>query len=268
MSCRILFLSCRSLIRPSIASTLVSFAVTGALAVPASLAAQGSFTGSVTYQTSMGAEDAKGGTGTMTITEQGTHRRMDMMMPPGSGMSQMMGSSVSMISDEATHTSTTLLNDRKMYMTHTYNPKPRSEPGLDKINKNHSDNAANPGDLKKTGTETIAGIPCDDYVFTSTEEGKPKQTLVCAAHGLGFLWGQQAMQDKMQQMGPSMSPQMAAAMQEFKDGFFPLKMAEIKDGKEDVKMLAIKVDRSAPPAAAFTTPPDYTPFKMGGMQHP
>ena len=257
-----LLCGCRSLIHPFIAGSL---AAGGAFVVTAAtLAAQGTFAGSVTYQTAWGDNADKTGSGTMTITEEGTHRRMDMQMAGGAGMGQMMGNSISMITDDATHTSITLLNDKKMYITHTYTPPP---PKPD-ANTNHANTDMSGIDFKKTGTETIAGISCDDYVFTMTQQGKQRQSLVCAAHGMGFLWDTRAMQDRMQQMGPNVSPQIVAFMQEFKDGFFPLKMADIKDGKQDVKMLAIKVDRTAPPATAFTAPPDYTLFQMGAMPHP
>lgn len=242
-----------------------ALSLVSALFVPvATVSAQAGFTGSVTYQVNMGSQESSSGPQSMTFTMAGTHRRMDMTMPAdaGGGMAAMMGRSISTISDDATHTTTTLLNDKKMYITHTYNPSA----GPRKLPDNTQPKAPDKGEqFTKTGkTETIAGIPCEDYLYTSGGDA-PKQTEICNAHGFGFLWGTQSDISRMQQMGPSLSPQYAAAMQEFKDGFFPLKVAEMNGGKEDVKMLATKVDRGTPPAAAFAVPPDFTPLQMGGM---
>src|SRR4029077_3389801 len=111
----------------------------------------------------------------------------------------------------------------------------------------------------------IAGTTCDDYVITDKQG---KQMLICAAHGMGYLWGAnttaQAM-NRMNAMGPTAPPGYAAAMREFKEGFFPLKVSEMVNGKEEVRMLATKLEQGTPPASVFATPPDYTEFEMNMM---
>lgn len=67
---------------PMLFRTVLSIA--GAVFVPVALVvAQGTFTGSVTYQVDMGSQESTGGPQTMTFTMAGTHWRMDMTMPAG-----------------------------------------------------------------------------------------------------------------------------------------------------------------------------------------
>jgi len=51
----------------------------------------------------------------------------------------------------------------------------------------------------------------------------------------------------------------------FKDGFFPLKMGEIENGKPRVQMVATSVERKTLDPSLFVVPPDYKQINMGDM---
>jgi hypothetical protein len=244
----------------SVGRGLAALAVGGAMVLSATQLSAQAFNGAVTYQVAFGA--AAGATpGTLIISTKGDRTRMDMTLPDGGaagGMAAMMGHSISMISDDASHSSTTLFNDKKMYVTHATSPTELED--LAKRAHGAGDSTA-PPKFTKGKTEIIAGVSCDDYIFARTEGAGQEQTLICTAHGMGFLGGAATM-SRIQQMGAAADP---ALLQEFKDGFFPLKIAKLDGGKETVEMLATKVDHTSVPDAAFTVPPGYTPFKMGGM---
>jgi hypothetical protein len=52
----------------------------------------------------------------------------------------------------------------------------------------------------------------------------------------------------------------------YKDGFFPLRISELKGGQPKLKMLATKIEPKSVDASVFQVPSDYTEMKMpGGM---
>jgi hypothetical protein len=244
-----------------------------ALLLPASIAAQGTFAGSITYQVDPSGTGIQGGPTAMTFEVNGPHRRIDITMDAGSGtdaggmggMAAMMGRSISTIMDESSDTIKTLFNDKKLYIVHAMAPPSKSAvPDLQSPSQPDKSTQPPAVQFTKTGkTETIAGVPCDDYLVA---QGDPqKQTLVCNARGFGFLWGSPTgLLSRMQQMGPGMS-QYSDMMKQFKDGFFPLKVAQVSNGQEHIQMVATKIDHTAPAAAAFQVPSDFTSLQMGGM---
>jgi hypothetical protein len=247
------------------------------LLLPASLAAQGTFAGAVTYQVDPSGTGMQGGPTAMTFVVNGSHRRIDITLDAGSGgtegggmggMAAMMGRSISTIMDESSDTIKTLFNDKKMYIVHSMTPSSKSSaPDLQSPSQPDKSSQSPAVQFAKTGkTETIAGVPCEDYLVTQGDA--QKQTLVCNARGFGFLWGSPTgLLSRMQQMGPGMS-QYSDMMKQFKDGFFPLKVAQVTNGQEHIQMVATKIDRSPPSASAFQVPSDFTSLQMGGMGAP
>ncbi len=116
--------------------------------------------------------------------------------------------------------------------------------------------------MKKLGSETIAGYPCDNYVMG--EEQAQELVEVCVAKGLGWFMNGSTPKGPMPGAGP-MPPNLSAYLSAFKDGMFPLRVTQIKDGKREVILEATGIDRTAPEASLFTLPAGLRKMDMPGM---
>jgi hypothetical protein len=179
------------------------------------------------------------------------------------------GQAAAMIMDASngSMTMTTLMPAQKMYMTMDLAKMGAALRGFGagKDDQRGRQGGA-PGQapsIKATGrTETVAGYTCEWYVMGEKEESQ-----VCAAKGLGFfMYGQSPMgrgagsMDALAGLGAN-----ADIVKLFKDGFFPLKMAQNRGGKTQVVMEATKVEKKTLDASLFVPPPDYTEMKMPGF---
>jgi len=207
------------------------------------LVAQGSFEGVVIYQS--GDQDKPQ---TMTYSEKGDKVRMDM------GDRSATGQPMTGLYDMSTSTMTMIMPQMKGYMTMNLgDTRAKMQQKMDSTMQTQK--------VTKVGSETIAGVPCDDYQATDTKTGK--QSFVCVAHGMGnwFMLGGAGGRGAL---GPSpLSGGPFADM--FKDGFFPLKMGEIENGKPRVQMVATSVERKTLDPSLFVVPPDYKQINMGDM---
>jgi Domain of unknown function (DUF4412) len=208
-------------------------AVLLSLVVASTAGAQGSFEGVVTYQMGNSGD-------TWQYSAKGGKVRMDMSnakMPGG----------VSAIMDMSAMTTTVLMNQQHMYMTM---PIPQSATIPDSIH----------GSVTKTGSEVIAGIPCDDYVGTDAKGAK--SGTVCLAHGMGNFAQFGANNPLMRQYSARVSG-FSGAMS---GGGFPLKIVK-EDGQ--TTMLATKVEKKSLDASLFSIPAGYTQMQMpaGMPQH-
>jgi hypothetical protein len=125
-------------------------------------------------------------------------------------------------------------------------------------------NAPDLSRLKVTATgqhEVIAGIPCDDYHFTSTGASENQSVDICGAKGMGFLGAEGAMIPSTETLMSSGQPELAALAH---DGFFPLKV-KVSNGGDVSTMEATAVSQAKPDASLFAPPSDYTQFSMPGM---
>ena len=203
---------------------------------------------------------AKGGAGELTQMYKGTKTRTEV-----SDGKQ----TTAMIMDMTAGTMTVLMPPQKQYMVMDMKKMGQGLGGLLGMGKGHKDtgsNAAGAAAMPKitaTGRkETIAGHECEYYVM-----GDKGETEVCSAKGLGmFMMGQSPMG------GGSASLAAVAAMSAnpdavklFADGFFPLKVVNVKGGKNEVVMEATRVERKTLEASLFVPPPDYTEMKMPGF---
>ena len=127
--------------------------------------------------------------------------------------------------------------------------------------------------MKVTATgqrETIAGIPCEHYLFQNTEDTDTQPIDMCGASGLGFM----GMAGQSSSMMPStvallrsQNPELARLARQ---GFFPLKMTFSNREHPEKKSVWVvtQIDRHRPDAALFGPPAGYTELKIPGMGKP
>lgn len=117
--------------------------------------------------------------------------------------------------------------------------------------------------MKKLGSETIAGYPCDNYVIG--EEQARELVEVCVAKGLGWFMNGSTPSGPMPGAGP-MPPNLSEYVSAFKDGMFPLRVTQLKDGKREVILEATSIDRkTVPEASLFVLPTGLQKMNMPGM---
>ena len=114
----------------------------------------------------------------------------------------------------------------------------------------------------KTGkTETVAGIPCEDWHYTGTDDdGKANEGDVCVAKGAGLMFSRLAggMSEHMfDDVGPAFSDVI-------KNGGGIMKATN--NGK--VSFVAVKAQATSLPDAMFAPPAGYTKMDMSQMAMP
>jgi hypothetical protein len=203
------------------------------LVAASTVGALGSFEGVVTYQTN--------GKETMQYTAKGNKARMDANTESAMGP-------MAMIVDNTANTYTIVMPARKMYMTM---PIPQASAALDTLRG---------GKVTKIGSETVAGIPCDDY--QGADAKGEKEDTFCLAHGMGnFLWSGQS-NGVLQHM----VPHVAGLGSAISGGAFPLKVVK---SNGEVSFLALKVERKSVDASLFAPPAGFTQMQLPpGMQLP
>lgn len=127
--------------------------------------------------------------------------------------------------------------------------------------------------MKVTATgqhETIAGIPCDHYLFQNADDKDAQPIDMCGATGLGFM----GMAGQSNSMMPSTAALLRAQNPELarlaRQGFFPLKMtfSERQHPEKKSVWVVTQIDRHRPDAALFQPPAGYTELKIPGMGKP
>lgn len=158
-----------------------------------------------------------------------------------------------MIMDGAAQTMTMLMPSEKMYMTMDLRgggpmggpPAPREAPKITKLGT----------------SETIAGRACDNYLVDGEQDFE-----ICAAKGLGFFMmgsGPGARRGPMGRMPDFRDP---AFMQQYRDGFYPLRITEVTGGTRKPMMEVTKIEPKPLDASLFQVPAGYQQMSMpGGM---
>jgi hypothetical protein len=132
------------------------------------------------------------------------------------------------------------------------------------------DTAAHPTDrnavkFNRTGrTETVAGVPCEIYHATGTEDGEPMEGDACLAKGVGFAMFEvaSALKDDEQSQDPVMG-----MFEEFvRQDLHVIKMTELKGGKPTVTLEAIKIERKPLDPSLFAPPAGFTEMKTPTME--
>jgi hypothetical protein len=206
--------------------------------LPASLPAQSSFEGTVTYQFAAGSQQAPR---SLTYIIKGPMMRVDM------------GPQATMLLNESTGAVITLIPQQKIYMEMN---------AADFMQK--GDSAPSPADFTvvKTGkTETIAGTPCEDYQVSNAK--RPGHvTEMCVAHGMGNMM---AANNSLFGGSGNLPSGYAAVVKKFGGEFFPLRIATTTQGKPQMQMVATDIERKPVDALLFAMPPGYTKMDMGNM---
>ena len=217
-------------------------------------AQSGAFEGLVTYKMNTNGESVE-----MTQMYKGTKSRTEINSK---------GQAAAIIMDLTTGSMTTLMPAQKMYMVMDAKKMGEALRGIVPSKGEQAGRAGGaqgqPPSIKATGrTEVVAGHTCEWYVM-----GEKGETEVCSAKGLGFFsFGQSPMGGRGAGSMSALAALGANAdyVSLFKDGFFPLKMAQNAGGKSQVVMEATKVEQKSLDASLFVPPPDYTEMKMPGF---
>ena len=212
-------------------------------AMPA--AAQSSFEGVIVFTATSAGRPA---TDTMIQTTKGSMLRFETVLKPGQKEQG------AMIYDFKAHTMTVLMMHEKKYMIM---PIKQTETMTKAI-----------GDVKltKTGrTATVAGVSCQIYHASRTNERGTKEGEACFAKGVGL-----AMMDIFAGMGGRGGGN--SAVEAFhdlaKEDLHMLKAWELKDGSEQGTLEAVKIDRKSVDASLFAIPAGFTKVEMPSMPHP
>jgi hypothetical protein len=192
---------------------------------PSALSAQ-SFEGVIT----MKANDGAGKTMLRTLRAKGAQWRMD------TNIGGAAGGDASIISDGKGRIA--MVNHKsRIYMY---------PPALQDIG---GDDIPDPGAVATGRKDQVAGLSCEYYRSTKSEE---KDSQWCITTALGFL-------GRGRVEGAAKS---AAARKSFPNGFFILKKV---DGHGRVAMEVIKIERKSLPDADFAPPPGYKEMRMPAM---
>jgi hypothetical protein len=201
------------------------------------LAAQG-FEGSVAYKMT----DEKGKVSDMVMSMKGSKMRTDVVAE---------GQPMTMLIDGQEQAMKMLMSEQTMYMTMD----------LKAMTEKMKSKKHGPPKITALGTtETIAGRSCENY-RVETDDSKNE---FCNSKGLGnFL-------SPRNPMGGGPSNGLTELDEDiyrtyFKDGFFPLRVTELKGDKRRVIMEATRVEPKSLDASYFEVPAGFTEMKMPGM---
>jgi hypothetical protein len=209
---------------------------------PPALKAQGDFEGVITYQMHV-----EGMTITMKQMTKGSKIRTEMEMPGMPGP-------MYVLMDMESSVMQTVLPSMGMYM------EVNMKQMMDQVDAtgNLRRQAAETPKIERLGSsETIAGIPCQNYRFTQgTEEMEG-----CIATGMGsFMGGGAANAGPLEGLGIDF----AAYAREFPDGMLPLRM-RLKEGDTwRTFMEATSVERKSLDDSLFRLPPGLQRMQMPG----
>jgi hypothetical protein len=214
------------------------------LASPVALTAQ-AFEGRVTA-------DMQGPSGQaampVVMLVKGAKSRMEMSMG---------GMDMYMIMDGETKSMLSVMPSQRMYMRMDLEQAAQSMQGM---GGQHT--PPPPPKITRTGRhETIAGRDCE-HIELASERGGTMD--ICAAKGMGFFTG--GMGGPMGRgRGAGVPAGYEALMNEFKDGFFPLRI-EVVDGTKRTQMMVVKsIEPQRVEASLFVPPADFQEMKMPGM---
>jgi hypothetical protein len=198
-----------------------------------------SFEGTVAYNVM----SENGKTVEMAMSMKGTKIRTD---------ANAEGHAMTMLIDGQTQVMKMLMPEQKMYMTME----------LKGMREHMQSKKRTPPKITALGTkETIAGRSCENYLV----EGEDTRMEFCNSKGLGNFMNPRSPMGR----GPSSGLtelENEVFLTYFKDGFFPLRLTDLKDGKRRVVMEATRVESKSFDASYFEVPAGFSEMKMpGGM---
>jgi len=226
--------------------------------IATSAAAQGTFEGTVVYRVT--GPDAPQN-GQIRLYEKGHLVRQDMEIPNEPP--------AVFIHDADKGESIVLIPARKQYivMDQAMGERMRGAAGGMAGRDSHLDFSK----VKVTPTgkhETIAGVGCDHYLFSSTDSKDDETVDMCGASGMGILAVPGSPTATVESTRALMQSQNPAIAKLARQGFFALKITANKGGEQPFVMEATQVDRHPPDNALFTVPSGYSQLAMPGMRGP
>ena len=218
-------------------------------AVPASLAAQSSFEGTIVFLMS---KDDGAKPDTMVQTTKGKNARLD-----GGGREK-----YSIIFDGDGHRMLMVQPAQKKYFvmseTQVQMMRAQAEAMAKQYSKNADDDEPNMQFSNTGRTETVAGTKCQVWHGTTVEDGKKKEGEACVATGVGFIGLSTEWDNPMLHGGGRQSKMMETYRKLVGPNKGVLKIVEFRDGKSQTMMEAVSINRAPVPAAAFQPPAGYS----------
>lgn len=163
-------------------------------------------------------------------------------------------------------TMTTIMPEQKMYMTMDLKKMAGQMAGQMQGMRHDSAGRAASTKITDEGTsQTIAGHTCKNYLV-----GDAQDVEMCVAKGLGyFMFGSGPMGSHGPGGGGGGGAAELAANPEwakvFKDGFFPLKVSNVKGSSREMVMEATKIEPKVLDPSLFKVPDGYSEMKLPMM---
>jgi hypothetical protein len=161
--------------------------------------------------------------------------------------------------------------EKKQYMTMTEDDAKQMQammgPMMERMKQQSK--KADPGKFSftKTGTtETVAGVPCEDYKGEYVDaDGEKSDGEACVAVGVGFALDALTFNNPMIQQGGAGYDRMQQFRALVAGNKGILKAKSYKDGKLKTDMEAVKIDKTSPADAVFAPPAGYKEIRMADM---
>ncbi len=223
-------------------------ALVAAALAPVGLRAQGTFEGVVTYRATMAGAPAS----EMKYYQKGSKMRQEATMG---------GRSSASIMNTASGETIVLMPEMKQYMVMNLNDMAKQMPP-------GAQRAPDLSKMKVTATgrrETIAGTPCEHYLFADASTPGAGTTDICGAAGMGFMGGANKGMGAMPStagFAGAANPQLAALARR---GFFPLKMTTTGPDGSTMTWQVTRIERRALDASLFAPPAGWTRMTMPMM---
>jgi len=161
--------------------------------------------------------------------------------------------------------------EKKQYMTMTEDDAKQMQammgPMMERMKQQSK--KADPGKFSftKTGTtETVAGVPCEDYKGEYVDaDGEKSDGEACVAVGVGFALDALTFNNPMIQQGGAGYDRMQQFRALVAGNKGILKAKSYKDGKLKTDMEAVKIDKTSPADTVFAPPAGYKEIRMADM---
>ena len=182
------------------------------------------------------------------------------------------GRVMSLISDQAAGTLTTLMPEQKMYMVMRREDMQRMMKGIQDMAQGmgptRSDSSARrpQGSFTRTGrTAVVAGVTCEIFAFAGTDSGQREKGEACVAKGTGVLLGSMGFGFMAGPQRRRPATGLGPAEQLLTEGYGLLRITREVEGKTVTVLEVTSIQRKSVAEDQFQPPAGYREMNMGNM---